>query len=717
MKARYNRACWLKLCVPAALLGLLTTTVHAQGTVQCAQVPCDDVRTVAAASTGVPVEHDFSATAGTTYYVTLTDLGAQYSAPQPLATLKMAITADDQLVTLTPIVTTGTAVASTSLVVDGTNSVATNGAATATFTAAATGSYRFHIIGAPTSGNAPGPIGLVVSATQGGAALQSWSDTIGPVGPPPPSAEGIIQQSFFISAAAAGTYQVSLTDLALPQALKATPQLILLQGGTVVTILPTPSGGALTATVTLQAGNYQLFALALAANGSNGGLFSASVVPMPAGNGLTAFAWTVPVGATVAVGGTAQLNAGAQYSLTLNDLAFPVALSQAAAMAVDISQGVSGAKLSAAGTQTFTAAGGATGDTYQVYAVAQAAATPGAGSYSAQILNQNGVASAGGAQTVTTAATSLRGYTFTANVPAAGSYTATLTDFLLPAALSTADFALVQGGAVVGTPRTSAGAITTNLAAGAGALSLLVFASSSSAAGSLMDVSVSNSTNTLIFDQPQGVGVAFKPTQISITTAGAYQFTLADLAWPASFSQTGGQLTGILTSGGTSLGEIYGGGTLNSISVNTAGNYFLNIIATPTGPDLAGTYALNVSAAPAAPTVSLSADATSVASGGTVHLIWTTTGATTCTASGGGWSGTFTGSQATSDSVMSPAIAAMTTFTLTCTGPGGTTAGNVAISVTAAAAKGGGGALDAVTLLMMILMLGLLARQIRARGR
>jgi hypothetical protein len=151
------------------------------------------------------------------------------------------------------------------------------------------------------------------------------------------------------------------------------------------------------------------------------------------------------------------------------------------------------------------------------------------------------------------------------------------------------------------------------------------------------------------------------------------------------------------------VGEIFGGGTLTAIPVKTAGNYYLSIIATPTGSDAAGTYALNVSQAPAAPTVSLSADATSVTSGGTVHLIWTTTGATSCIASGGGWSGTFSGAQALGDTATSPAITANTTFTLTCTGAGGQTAGTVMVSLSSgsSSSKGGGGALGDGLLLVL----------------
>src|SRR5580692_4057527 len=149
------------LAVLTVLLGLFATTTQAQGVAQCLQIPCDDVRTVAAATTGVPVEHDFNATAGTTYYVTLTDLGTQFTPSQPLASLKMAITANDALVNLTPISGANALPTTTTLVVDGANSVASSGVAVASFTATTTGAYRFHMVGAPTSGNAPGPIGLV----------------------------------------------------------------------------------------------------------------------------------------------------------------------------------------------------------------------------------------------------------------------------------------------------------------------------------------------------------------------------------------------------------------------------------------------------------------------------------------------------------------------------------------------------------------------------
>ncbi|HZF14536.1 MAG TPA: hypothetical protein VE046_01210 [Steroidobacteraceae bacterium] len=68
-----------------------------------------------------------------------------------------------------------------------------------------------------------------------------------------------------------------------------------------------------------------------------------------------------------------------------------------------------------------------------------------------------------------------------------------------------------------------------------------------------------------------------------------------------------------------------------------------------------------------APTVTLSANPTTVNSGATAQLTWSSTNATSCTASGA-WSG----AKAVSGTETSPAITAASTFTLSCTGAGGT---------------------------------------------
>lgn len=73
-------------------------------------------------------------------------------------------------------------------------------------------------------------------------------------------------------------------------------------------------------------------------------------------------------------------------------------------------------------------------------------------------------------------------------------------------------------------------------------------------------------------------------------------------------------------------------------------------------------------AASSPPTVTLTASPWSVSSGGTTKLGWSSVNATSCAASGG-WSGTL----ATSGSRSTGALAAATTYTITCKGAGGTT--------------------------------------------
>jgi hypothetical protein len=79
-----------------------------------------------------------------------------------------------------------------------------------------------------------------------------------------------------------------------------------------------------------------------------------------------------------------------------------------------------------------------------------------------------------------------------------------------------------------------------------------------------------------------------------------------------------------------------------------------------------------------APTITFSADLTSIAQNGTTTLSWTTTDATSCTASGG-WSGT----QATSSSQTFGNLTQSQTYTLTCTGGGGSATQSLSVVVAA----------------------------------
>ena len=79
---------------------------------------------------------------------------------------------------------------------------------------------------------------------------------------------------------------------------------------------------------------------------------------------------------------------------------------------------------------------------------------------------------------------------------------------------------------------------------------------------------------------------------------------------------------------------------------------------------------------PPQPTVTLSASPTSISNGGSSTLTWSSTGATSCIASGG-WSGT----EAISGSQSTGALTATTTYILTCTGAGGSTAQSATVAM------------------------------------
>ncbi len=87
------------------------------------------------------------------------------------------------------------------------------------------------------------------------------------------------------------------------------------------------------------------------------------------------------------------------------------------------------------------------------------------------------------------------------------------------------------------------------------------------------------------------------------------------------------------------------------------------------------------------PTVALSANPTTVNSGSSSTLTWSSTNATSCTASGG-WSG----AKATSGTASTGALSTSTTYTLACTGANGTASANTSVTVAGGGGGTGGGA-------------------------
>lgn len=646
-------------------LGVACATSRAQ---DVAVPPFNEVHTIAVPSAATPVEHDFTLTAAGSYQVVLTDLGAQLPTPAPLTSVTLAVTSGNALV--------GKALV---------------GPGTLQINATTAGTYTVHVVGTP-GGAGSGPIGIQIGTAASPASVGSYSDNIALPGGAVPSGEAILDDSFTV--ATSGNYSLSLADLQLPQSLGQLTLALTAQGSsTVLQVLPDPNNNnAMQATVSLQSGvTYRITAAGLVASGATAGLFSAVVIP--AGGGSPVYGNAVPVGATTLVA-TPALTAGDQ-TLTLTDLAFPAALTQVGAAVVLNGQSALATPVTAAGTQTFAAAGG----TYQVFGVATPQAiSPAAGAYSIQIQPVgSGSVELSVARTVTGSGSGLSAFSFDKTLASAGTYAVGLQDFSFPVAFNSLRLAAVQGGALVGTPLTSSGTLTAS--AQAGPITLMVIGQPDPSHGGVFDVNITAAgSNTLLFDATQGAGAAFIARKVSITTAGSYGISSSDLGFPASFSN----LAVIVTRGSNNLGSIFSLGNL-SLPNTASGDYFINIIAQPSGT--AGTYALTMSTSP---TASLTPSVTSVAQGGTVTLTWSSQNATSCTATGG-WSGT----QPTSGSVQTSPINATTTFTLACMGPGGTTTVSATVTANSAPAKSGGGGGGAIDSMLVLGLSVLIARRLR----
>jgi Bacterial Ig-like domain (group 3)/Beta-propeller repeat len=146
----------------------------------------------------------------------------------------------------------------------------------------------------------------------------------------------------------------------------------------------------------------------------------------------------------------------------------------------------------------------------------------------------------------------------------------------------------------------------------------------------------------------------------------------------------------------------------------SAGTLSYVLTCTGAGGSANATATLTVTAAPPPPTVTLAVSPTSITVGQSATLTWSSTNATSCTASGS-WSGT----QATSGtSSVSPSASGTASYALACTGAGGTANATAALSVAAAAGgsgasggKSGGGGAMGLWELMALCLLGIAAQR------
>ena len=485
-----------------------------------------------------------------------------------------------------------------------------------------------------------------------------------------------------------GDYTFNYTDLAFPvalsssSALKSNPNLGLFAAGQ-----PVAGGLAFSSgtSFSLSPGTYTLIGVAQADATALAGAYGITVTG-PAGT-APLLDTTVAVGQ---LGAPTSVTNPALQSLTLSvtDYAFPGALARAGAMLT-----VGGAKVisttATGGPVTSSSAAG----TLQLWNYAASGAT--AGTY--------GVDVAGAADLKFTAyavaqSTSNYAYVFlTPALTANTAYQAAAVDLQFPSTLSALSFAVAHDGIV--TPQSGGSPSVAFTPATAHAAVVLVAAttpaSGAVSGNGLFDVNVQTTGNSpqLVFDQTQAVSntAGFFATQtLDIGSAGNYGATLTDLQFPAPF----GNLALAVTQGAQIVGKIFGGGTFSFAA--TPGTYQLTFIATPQSAQQFGLYAVAVTYG--APAVSLTSSANATTTGSSVTLAWTVTNATTCTASGG----TFTGNIAPGSGSQSVTVSATTTYTLQCTGPAGNGSSSVTVTATPAtggsgsgsSGGGGGGALD-----------------------
>jgi hypothetical protein len=601
-----------------------------------------------------PIEQSITTPLPGPVTVTLTDLGLVAAAagvafPVPLTSLNLAVT------------------------IGGTKVATLVGPGKTTFQAAANGTYVVRIVGVPNA-SALGQSGSVnVLLEQGGTTLRQFSGTIQtpPAANANPSPYSVSTQSFKVTSP--GDYSLTLSDQSFPVGLTVLSAQVLL--GTTPVLPATIQGPGTTPLPGLAAGTYQVFIFAQAAGSPPAGVYGLLVAPTA---GAALLDISVPV-ATQGSPGAFVAGSGTVQDLTARDLAEPAALSSLTAMVTNGS-----------GKLTSMTGGGAPGQFtvpaqiatsgLQVWTAAQAAPSN-AGAYTVTVSPSGGGNSVFSTQAAVSASPSL--FPYIATMPTGGgSYNVVVTDLQFPAGLATLTYVLYQGGMQL--YQGTGGIASPSQTLKAGPVVLAVTATASAAGSGLFAAALNpQGGGDALLDTTQAVTASFLTQDIVVTNSASYDVTLADLGWPDKF----GTLELALTQGGKNVaGKIYGGGTFTVDNV-APGRYVATIVAVPAAGQTAGLYDLSVQES--LPTATLSATPTIIPSGQGTRLTWSSTNATSCDATGNGW----TGQKAPSGSgVAVGPLTATTTYTLTCSGSSGKSKpASVTITVTPASGGGGGG--------------------------
>jgi hypothetical protein len=637
----------------AGLLALLSLQVVAQ------QAPLfEETRTLS--SVVDPVESaQFVVTQAGTYEIVLTDLGAARTPAAPMAAIQMAVMSG---ATVTNAFTSA-----------GTRQVSLNA-----------GTYRVRVAGEVGANSGSGFFQVTVRSTAGAQFLLNFSSVLTRLSAATASTVRVLEAD--VSIPVPGNYVAEITDLNFPALLVNASLFLALPSPALPVILDLPGSPAATtrsATFsTTAAGTYQLFALAEANTTAGSGALAVRIR-----NTATN---AVVYGTIVAVGRVAPVASGVLAAgpsqLVVADLAFPANLQQFGVLVIRNAAEV--ARSATAGTTQFAVADAGE---HGVYAYGTAGSTAAGGSLAVDV----GAVSA--ASAISTVLPVGKVYAFPVTVAAPGNHTARLTDQQFPAALNSAGLALVQAG-VVKQSRSGAGTISAQL--GAGAATVLVRAEPATAGGlqqsaSLVSVSLADANGGSVLDTTQGVGGLFSSRQFTVTNVADLRITAEDLQFPAQFAE----FAAAVTRGSERLGLVFGAGSFD-IAQAAPGVYSINFLARPDATLKAGTYHLVAAPKPPSPVITFTASPAAPDVGGTTTLTWSVQNATSCQASGG-WSG----SKALTGSETTGALSVTTTFTLTCTGIGGTTAVDRVVTPLQVSNSGGGGSTGWLALMALSLLL------------
>jgi hypothetical protein len=660
-------------------------------------VPVQETQFVGASNAAAPIQETFTITTAEDLVVTLTDL----QIPAELVSAGVVVTQAGAIVGGGP---------------GQFSAPATNASVSLP---AASGVYTLYVFGVPNAKYSVGSFSVCVAPkTAPSNCIQSASLSGLLTAPDSTKDPTVSTLSSTLNVTTAGSYTFNFSDLSFPLALNAAPSVALFQGATPI-IPPGQTSPGITAgtALTLSPGTYTLLSIAQADQTVKQGLYS--IIIAGADGSAPLLSTAVPVGSLAPA--TSVTNPSAQtLTLTVADYGFPGPL--ASANAVLTSGGtLLGSASAAGGAQTFSAPAG----TLSLWTYGSMGST--AGTFSADV--SGGSTDLGtSAQGVGPAGTTYT-YAYVEGVATAGAFEATATDLQFPSQLGGLAFAVAQNGLILQQSTTAA---ALNFNAAAGNIVLLVSAqapTSTTSPNGLFDVNVQSSSGakslvctpvastsasantatpaaTALCDQTQSVSstaALFNVQSLTVADDGSYDVTLTDLKFPTAFDS----LALVVSRGSQVLGKVFGAGTFSF--TGTPGTYQLTFVASPSSDQLFGLYGVSVANSP--PTVTLTSSAASAVTGSSITLSFSSTNATSCTASGG-----WTGSEPTSASTATETLSATTTYTLTCTGAGGTATQSVTVTATAAPSSGhgGGGYIDSAVLAGLSLLVMAKARRRRS---